>query len=281
MTFYVIGGRGRLGAAIASEFCAEDMVLPLRNEYVSWSEAGAADHVVRYLEKNKTPDATIFVASGILDPNQGDEELRKVNYYLPKNIIDAACTLGMKVVTFGTVMESLSSAPNLYVQSKLAIAEHVRKKAAAGASVTHIQLHTLYGRGNPSPFMFLGQVLSSLRSKQMFKMTSGQQLREYHHFDDDVKAIRAIIQAGEHSVVNLSHGEPVSLRHLAESIFDAFDLRDLLEIGALASSEYENFDRIMLPDGAVQTVSFRNSVSGVVTYLRDCFSRSELHADEH
>ncbi|WP_419569502.1 NAD-dependent epimerase/dehydratase family protein [Rheinheimera sp.] len=280
MTFYVIGGRGRLGQAIAREYAAEGLVLPAREEYSAWAGQGASELVARYLEKQDTPDATIFVASGVLDPNQGYEELQNVNYYLPKNIIDAACALGMRVVTFGTVMESLLSSPNLYVQSKLAIADYVRNKAAKGANVAHIQLHTLYGGGTPSSFMFLGQILSALQTKQQFKMTSGQQLREYHHFDDDAKATRAIVAAGEKSVVNLSHGQAVSLKELAEGIFDAFDMGELLQIGALSFPLNENYDRVMQPSDAIKAISFRNSIPAVIEYLRDCYSRNEQYNND-
>ena len=280
MTFYVIGGRGRLGQAIAREYAGEDIILLSREEYSAWGAPDASELVARYLEKQDSPDATIFVTSGVLDPNQGYEELQNVNYHLPKNIIDAACALGMRVVTFGTVMESLLPSPNLYVQSKLAIANYVRAKANKGADVAHIQLHTLYGGGSPSSFMFLGQILSAIQAKQQFKMTSGQQLREYHHFDDDAKATRAIVAAGEKSVVNLSHGQPVSLKELAECIFDAFEMRELLQVGALSFPFNENYDRVMQPTDAIKTISFRNSIPAVIEYLRSCYSGSEQYNND-
>lgn len=275
MTFYVIGGRGRLGQAIAREYAGEDIILLSREEYSAWGAPDASELVARYLEKQDSPDATIFVTSGVLDPNQGYEELHNINFHLPKNIIDAATSLGMRVVTFGTVMESLMPSPNMYVKSKLAIADYVRNKAAQGANVVHIQLHTLYGSGTPSPFMFLGQILSAIQAKQQFKMTSGQQLREYHHFDDDAKAIRAIVASGEKSTVNLSHGQPVSLKTLAESIFNAFEITELLKIGALSFPVNENYDRVMQPTSAIRNISFRNTIPAVIEYLRDCYIRSE------
>ena len=67
--------------------------------------------------------------------------------------------------------------------------------------------------------MFLGQILSALKNDEAFKMTSGCQLREYHHFLDDAEAIRTISGLKITGVVNLSHGKPVSLKDIAQASF--------------------------------------------------------------
>ncbi len=108
-------------------------------------------------------------------------------------------------------MEELVSSKNRYVQSKTLLNHYVKSLNSQHNSVAHIQLHTLYGVGAPSPFMFLGQILSALRNDSVFEMTSGCQLREYHHFLDDTEAIKQILESQTTGVVNLSNGKPVTL----------------------------------------------------------------------
>ena len=47
----------------------------------------------------------------------------------------------------------------------------------------HLHLHTLYG-GRPQAHMFLGQMIRALERGAEFAMSSGEQLREYHHVHD-------------------------------------------------------------------------------------------------
>jgi len=210
MAFYLIGGGGRLGRAIASEYAESNIVLMNRVVYGCWSQDGAADQVSSYFDQNVSEESTVFVASGLLDPNLPEEDLVKVNYTLAKNVIDGASKVGLKVITFGTVMECLIESKNPYVRSKKKLSEYVKKMANDKVSIKHIQLHTLYGSGHPSPFMFLGQMLLAIKSNQPFKMTSGRQLREYHHLEDETAAIRLISDSSVFGVVNLSHGQPNS-----------------------------------------------------------------------
>ena len=49
MAFYLIGGGGRLGRAIAAEYAESNLVLMNRAVYEGWSQDGAADQVSRCL----------------------------------------------------------------------------------------------------------------------------------------------------------------------------------------------------------------------------------------
>lgn len=275
MTFYLIGARGRLGQAIADEYGDSEIVSLDRSIYEDWSRPDAPDLVSRYFDKRSKEGATVFVASGLLDPKLSQEDLLRVNYHLPKNLIDGAAKLGIKVITFGTVMEGLLQSKNPYIQSKTALGEYVSAAAAAGRPAIHLQIHTLYGLGQPSPFMFLGQMLSAIRANEPFKMTSGRQLREYHHLTDEAKAIRQIACSAQPGVLNLSHGKPLSLRIIAESVFQAFGKGDLLRVGALPEPPDENYEKVLKPTEIVRHVAFRDSLPAIVQYMQECHTCQE------
>ena len=143
-------------------------------------------------------------------------------------------------------------------------------RAAEGAAVAHVRVHTLYGGGLPSRFMFLGQILGALESGAPFQMTQGRQLREYHHVDDDARAIRVLADGGAGGVLDLSHGAPLSLRDLATSVFDAFGAAGQLQVGALAEPDEENYNTIFTRHRLLQQVDFRDALPAVAVYLEAC-----------
>lgn len=272
MKFYLIGSRGRLGQAVANEYAGND-IMPLdRSIYADWSRPGAHDLISHYFEKLSNEGATVFVASGLLDPKLPQVDLLRVNYYLPKNLIDGVTKLGIKVITFGTVMEGLLQAKNSYIQSKAALSEYVSSVAAEGKPAIHVQIHTLYGVGQPSPFMFLGQMLAAIRNNAPFHMTSGRQLREYHHLSDEAKAIRQIAKFAPPGVLNLSHGKPLSLRAIAEGVFQALGKDSLLGVGSLPEPHEENYEKVVNPSEMLQHVEFRDSLPAIIQYVHECLS---------
>lgn len=272
MALYLIGAGGRLGRALAAEYAESNIVLMNRAVYEGWSQEGATDQVSSYFDQNVSNESTVFVASGLLDPNLPEEDLVKVNYTLAKNVIDGASKIGVKVITFGTVMESLIESKNPYVRSKKKLSEYVEKLAYDKMSIKHIRLHTLYGLGQPSPFMFLGQMLLAIKSNRSFEMTSGRQLREYHHLEDEAAAIRLISDSSVLGVVNLSHGRPNSLRAIAEGVFDSLGKSHLLRLGALPEPAEENYHRIFRANEVVGSVLFRESILNINAYMKNCYS---------
>jgi nucleoside-diphosphate-sugar epimerase len=270
VTYYLVGARGRLGQAIAHEYADNEIVSLDRSIYEDWSQPGVPDQVSRYFDKCSNEGTTVFVASGLLDPKRSQEELLRVNYHLPKNLIDGAAKLGIKIITFGTVMEGLLQSKNPYIQTKTALGEYISTVATSGSPVIHLQMNTLYGVGQPSPFMFLGQMLAAIRDNVQFKMTSGRQLREYHHLVDEAKAIRKIADSALSGIVNVSHGKPLSLKIIADGVFHALGRGDLLSVGALPEPPEENYEKILNPIEMLQQVEFRDSLPAIVQYMEEC-----------
>lgn len=276
MMFYLIGANGRLGQAIAREYAGQDIVPLDRSMYQAWSQPKKSDEVVRFFETRSCDGgATIFVASGLLDPTLPPDDLLGVNYHLPCNVIDAAAKLGARVFTFGTVMERLLTTKNAYVESKAMLGGHAAVAADAGVLVSHLQIHTLFGHGLPSAFMFLGQMLAALYEDRPFHMTSGRQLREYHHVDDEAKAIRTIEESMAVGILDVSHGRPVSLRDVAECVFRACGREHLLRVGSLDEPLDENYHRILAPNELLAREAFRDSLPAIAGYMRGCYIGGE------
>jgi nucleoside-diphosphate-sugar epimerase len=268
----VIGARGRLGGALVSHLSGEETVALERSVYSAWTQPGAAENVTNVLKSFAAGPHTIFVAAGITDPKRPSEEHNQVNLNLPQNVIEGASRLGLRVITFGTIMEEVvgRTGENPYYDSKMRLSDYVRKSADDAADVLHIRIHTLYGGGPPERFMFLGQLLDAVRRRETFKMSAGDQLREYHHVDDDVTAISLLANSTIKGFVNLSHGVPVRLRELATYVCGRFDCLDRLQIGALPTSGNENYDRLFEPLSIPGGVKFRETLPAVFDYMKSC-----------
>lgn len=269
----ILGGRGRLGRAIARQYPAGDALCPERAIYQGWGEEGGAADVARFFAPWAGSGATVFVTCGLLDPKLPRAEHQAVNYRLPRNVIAGVAPLGLSVVTFGTVMESLLATHNPYIDSKAALGRHVAELAAAGRAVTHVRVHTLFGGGEPSPFMFLGLMLAALRERAPFNMTLGKQLREYHHIDDEARAIALLEAAQVRGVLDLSSGEALSLHQLASAVFAACGATPQLRVGALPEPAEENYDTVFARHPLLGPAAYRPALPAIVDYLQACLAQ--------
>ncbi len=135
----------------------------------------------------------------------------------------------------------------------------------------HFQLHTLYGE----PFRatsFVGQIVSSLRTGNPFKMSHGRQLREYHLADDisDLVVRTLHLDFPENSqAVKLSHGRPVRLCDLAQGIFKSFGMENQLEIGATPTRAEEVLELNWKCTPEPFTPPYRDAVAEIVERIRD------------
>ncbi|GAA4337515.1 hypothetical protein GCM10023165_15580 [Variovorax defluvii] len=263
----LIGGRGRLGRALRAARPHGEVVALDRRVYENWWRDDAGPDIDRCLEA-APPGSVMLVAAGVLDPALPQSDHQRVNFELPVRVMERAAAAGLRVVTFGTVMERLVDHPNPYVASKARLGRHVAQRAAAGDAVTHLQIHTLYGGGEPASFMFLGQMCSALRAGRPFEMSPGRQLREYHHVDDDVAAIHAVLATGVDGVLALSHGAPTTLRELALHVFGGLGREELLRLGARPEPPDDNYATVLQRPAVLEGVFFRSARDGVLDHVR-------------
>lgn len=258
-----------MARALRSEYSLEQVHVLPRKIYEKWAGRDAEKDILHFFKArlDGTP-ATVFVTAGVLDPNRPQEEIMRVNYSLSKNLVDSSAALGVRVVTFGTVMEGPGLSRNPYINSKILLGNHVAGVASRGDLAIHLRLHTHYGLGEPSPFMFLGQILDSIRFGREFHMSSGAQLREFHHLADETLAIRATLDSAVTGVFTVSHGNPITLRTVAETVYAAFNRNDLLKVNMFPDPKGENYSQKFLQAQQIQGVAFRPALPGIVAYLR-------------
>ena len=266
---FVIGGRGRLGRSLLAHLPPGTIALE-RSSYAGWTEPGSSQDVARFFEPYAGKSGCVFVAAGVIDPKRPAEEHQKVNVNLPQNIVDGAGQHGLRVITFGTIMEEIAgpASANPYFDSKLKLGGLMREAGSRGADVLHVRIHTLYGGGAPDRFMFLGQLLEALRNQEIFRMSGGTQLREYHHIEDEVAAISVLAQSGIRGAVNLNHGAPVRLVDLAAYVFDRFGCADRLHVGAIPSAATENHTQRFERPPVLKDARFRDSLESVFEYIK-------------
>jgi nucleoside-diphosphate-sugar epimerase len=266
---FILGGNGRLGQALAAAYGSSRVTLLERSLYAQWTAESAADAVSRHFEGSAAQGGVIFAACGLLDPALAPEDLMRVNFTLPRNLIAGAARLGFQVVSFGTMTEVVLRYSNPYIDSKRMLSDYVGSHAAANCRCLQLRIHTLYGAGRPSPFMFLGQMLNAILEERPFEMTEGRQLREYHHMDDEVTAIRRIVEVSPPGVLDINHGQPVSLRSIAERVFRRLGKDALLRLGAKPEPAGENHGEAFERPAVLRDLPFRESLPAIEDFMQE------------
>lgn len=264
---FIIGSNARLAKAIINYYKSFELVLLPRSTYKNWGERNKQNEIFSYFQSEVSKNSLIFITSGILNSNQKEEMINAVNFHLPWNIISALKNMDIQIITFGTILEKMRLTDNNYVRSKIELSDRISTLDVGLARISHFRLHTLYGYDAPSPFMFLGQIFDSIKSKSEFKMSSGFQIREYHHFDDVVKAIDHLINLNILGISEITSGKGIQLRELAFTIFKAFNLQHLINIGAIEIKHKEKLLDDYERNSNLKVIDFRAPKEGVIKYL--------------
>ena len=270
---FIIGSNARLAKAIIAFYKTENIILVEREIYKNWGEDQHLNSIYDYFNKQLKLDTIVFITSGILDSNKSITKLEKVNFHLPWNIIKSLEGTNIKIITFGTILEKIKGIENLYVKSKIKLSDKI--STLKNRNVLHIRLHTLYGYGLPSSFMFLGQIFTSLKDSLVFNMSSGVQIREYHHLDDVAKSIDVLVEKDITGVTEITSGTGIELRSLAEGVFKYFELENLLKIGVKRIDQKEKLENNYKKNEFLKEVDFRHPIIGINSYLEKILQKEK------
>ena len=261
----ILGTNGNIARALTHLFPNSTKVP--RKEYISWLQHDQSKFA-SFLQNLKVQPNFIFNCVGVTDSSRDYELLLKINLELPKMLLSALHLQQTKFVTFGTVMENIEkySLTNNYLKSKLLYFNWLNS-SNSNPNYLHCQLHTLYGGQVVHKHMFLGQILKALREKSKFSMSAGKQFREYHHINDDISAVIELLQGEFLGSQAVTHGTPVSLKDLADSIFDHFDCQELLEVGSFETSQFDTTKQVFFQNEGIKRTTFRESKSGIIEWL--------------
>ncbi len=226
---------------------------------------------------NANVDQDWIFAAGLVNPNGDPAELERINVEAPLRLLEHLSRGGLgkerRLITFGSVLENRPDliAANPYLRSKARLLDFWRQRdPRSPVRWVHIQLHTLYGGSQPPhPFMFTGQMLSALTTRSPFRMSSGVQLREYHHVDDISASILGVLASPikESARLDLSSGEGIRLRDLAWAVFDHFGSLDLLRIGAWPAGDAEVFESAHHRSPLL--IAYREPLPNVIAWFED------------
>jgi nucleoside-diphosphate-sugar epimerase len=118
--------------------------------------------------------------------------------------------------------------------------------------------------------MFIGQMVAALRRQQVFAMSAGLQLREYHHVDDVAGAVERLLSRSSWNLdptQPLSSGHPIQLATMARAIFDFIGRGGDLRIAELATPAGENMRHEFPAAPAWLLGPSREPVAGVCAWV--------------
>jgi nucleoside-diphosphate-sugar epimerase len=262
----IVGGNGILGSAITTKFAPFQLHLIERSIATKWCFKGSTKEIKDYLQDNNEIRLVIN-AAGLTNPRSSVDELDRINFRLPRELFEATNDLGIRLITLGTVMEIHPKVSNInpYVKSKLDFFNFIQN-APQHYSHLHLQLHTIYGGNNAHPHMFIEQMKNAIQLKNDFRMSSGNQVREYHHIDDEIGSIVPLMLSQAKGHFDLSVGNSVKLSELAIHVFSFFDLINHLKFDAsLDMQDVREFTYGTSP--LLDKVKYRNPLIGVTSYI--------------
>lgn len=270
----IVGGTSRVAQRFMALNRDQAFVVADRPEITRWLAAGDTSKFNRFVEDMATRPKHVHIFAAVTDPHADPELVESVNLRLPQIVLERANDFGYQVTTYGSALEALGATANKYLETKRQLAAMVDEFVRGGTDAFHIRFHTVYGAGSPQPHMFLGQILTALVANTPFNMTSGEQLREYHHVDDVVSAILLLNSNRIGSSATISHGMPIQLRDLATAIFASVDRSDLLNIGTLQAEPTDVFESLGGETLELEGLHFREPISGVVDYMHQALAAS-------
>ena len=268
--FLILGEKGNLSRAIQKKLHNSEVLVLNRKQISTWIAPDGVHEIKTFIASLHDEPQGIFNAAGIIDPTKSPLDLEMVNFQLPRNLLEATNDLSIPLYTFGSIMERDQNCrvSNRYLSSKRKFKSYLDELDKLKKSFhLHFLVHTWYGVEKLPEHMFLGQIAKSLKEKKHFAMSSGTQMREYHHVEDDIEVVFDLIQHQQCGEIEINHGIPIELKNLAIAIYSHFNYMQYLSIDASVNQDDES--RTSFYQGAVvnSRYRFREQKAGVIEYL--------------
>jgi len=270
MNLIVFGAGSRLGKAWINSTVVSQHLVINRNDYSDFNNKKISGMISRFLKSISNNEKTYLLnCVAIQNSLQDFKDIYYWNLEFAVKLFEIAKEFDLNYVTFGTMSEVFldQNTPNNYLSSKKSLTEHI--SILKSEKWTHFRLHTLYGVGVPLPHSFLGQLLIALKTNSNFRMSNGNQIREYHHYEDEVNAIVLLLNQGFFGVVDISSGSSLRLKVIAENTISS--LGGSLEV-INTPTEYdnhENYFRFYSKNMYLNETNFRDALVGINHYLKE------------
>jgi hypothetical protein len=219
----VVGHRGRLADALRRSASSQKLELKFLTQDIQIERPGflniLQERVRNTLVGRESKKTTLLMLSAIVDPSQPKSLVAKANLEIPKRLFDYVLNLGLtpKMVTIGSVMERLT-AGNEYIASKQELSNWLIENLDQD-DFAHIRFPTLVGATPPPRHMFLFQLAAAVANQSEFRMSRGNQYRQYLRYSDAAKIVfDSILKANLdclQGVIEPPCPTPVKLRSVA------------------------------------------------------------------
>ena len=103
----LLGGSGVLGTAFQEKLNSHQITLVSRENIMKWMSKDGPSHIEAFIEGLSIKPSLIINAAGMTNPLALESELLAVNYQLPLNLIGVGKRHGVRIVTFGSIMEEI------------------------------------------------------------------------------------------------------------------------------------------------------------------------------
>lgn len=265
MSYIIIGTTGNFSRQL-QQLIPEHKRLMLGKEiFETWNES----QEIRALESKEyqiQKGDYLINTIGITSPNYSLESLRRVNLEFPKYLYHLSKKFELNLITLGSVHENY---PNLFLNNNYMIVKKELKsflEENSYANSFHFQFHTWYGGARLKKEMFLGQIITALRNNSIFLMSSGKQIREYHHIEDDALCLLDVLTYANFGRQVIEHGNPLTLQEIAFHIFSYFDRTHLLRFD-LNNSQFDDLYLMTVLEPIKTKCSFRSTLDGIIKYV--------------
>lgn len=264
----VIFGTGLLAQSIQSNSPINKSKLVHRQIYTDWYHNRDISGIKSYFHSIKSENIEVYLCLGATNSKISKEELIFANYELPLFLVDSVEKFSTKIITFGTIQELLNTDLNNYTQSKFRFSNEIAAENWLDGKLLHVRLHTVYGGKVLKPETFIGQIVGHISNLTKFKMSSGDQIREYHHIKDTVQILDKILEMNLQGPIEISHGKPFKLSLIANYIFGKLHLKNLLLINANEQILGENYNKVFVPNQITKNYNFIDPLKGVFSYVK-------------
>jgi len=214
---------------------------------------------VESLIKNVKPDIVFHLAANLnRDRNfKNHDEIIKVNYHGTVNLLKALQDTAYENFVFAGTSEVYGNnqAPFSENMCPMPASPYSMSKYFAEVAIktfseiynknyTILRLFNFYGSNMPDSF-FVSQLINSLKSNVPFKMTKGEQKRDFVHIDDVISAIMLVAEDTERAkneIFNVCSGKSITIKELALQCREIIKSDCTIEFGALNYRENEIWD---------------------------------------
>lgn len=200
---------------------------------------------------NRVRPNYIFHLAAMMSKSDSDkDQIMKVNYDATKNLLDSYGSYG-KFVYISTsefyygntppFRESMKLSPiTPYSESKLLCENYCNELIAQGKPIVIVRPPIVYGPGQGLG-MFIPTLVMTCLSNEEFRMTKGEQTRDFIFVDDLVDALvhTLVNDSANGQTINVGKGNPAQLMEVVRIVQSLTQSKSNIQLGAMPYKDNE------------------------------------------